>query len=195
MKEQKSFFGLYKTRGAAESSVLILKKNGFRQSDISLILPQLTGSQDFVHVQSSHYSDGALIGIGIGSLIGAVFTGLMGFGLIRMTGSEVLSHSGLAVSILTGLAVGGILGAIVGILFGVSIPEYKAKRYSGNFKEGGFLISVHVDNKSWAERARTLLESTGAKNIALLKELEGDKNSSRPRSPISVGGPQLNRVF
>jgi uncharacterized membrane protein len=75
---------------------------------------------------------------------------------------------------LAGIGVGGAVGGISGALIGYGIPEYEAKRYEGYIKDGGILISVHVDNSEWAEKAKSLLEATGAKDVAVTSELIGE---------------------
>ena len=56
--------------------------------------------------------------------------------------------------------------ASVGALVGMGIPEYEAKRYEGRIIKGGILLSVHSDNSEWTSKAKTILEETGAEDIA-----------------------------
>jgi hypothetical protein len=49
-------------------------------------------------------------------------------------------------------------------LIGLGIPEFEAKRYEGMIKEGRISMSVHCDNSEWRDRAKMLLERTGAQN-------------------------------
>src|SRR5712692_2200848 len=64
----------------------------------------------------------------------------------------------------TGGVLGGALGWMVGMgaLIGFGIPEYEAKRYEGKLKEGNLLISVHTDDSTERERAKTIFEEAGA---------------------------------
>jgi len=48
----------------------------------------------------------------------------------------------------------------------MGIPEYEAKRYEGRIKEGGVLLSVHCATSEDISRAKNLLKSTGAEDIA-----------------------------
>ena len=63
---------------------------------------------------------------------------------------------------------------IVGALTGLGMPEYEAKRYEGRIKEGGILLSVHCDSSDWVDRAKRILETTGAHDIASSSEAEAD---------------------
>jgi hypothetical protein len=40
----------------------------------------------------------------------------------------------------------------------MGIPEYEAKRYEGKVQEGNLLISVHVNDRTERERAKTIFE-------------------------------------
>ncbi len=63
----------------------------------------------------------------------------------------------------------------------MGIPEYEAKRYEGRVKSGGILLSVHSDNSDWTNRAKKILEQTGAEDISSTGETKGDmQNSDRP---------------
>ena len=67
---------------------------------------------------------------------------------------------------LAGAGAGGALGGLVGALVGMGIPEYEAKRYEGKVKDGGILLSVHCDDSEWVNRAKSILEQTGAQDVS-----------------------------
>lgn len=75
---------------------------------------------------------------------------------------------------LAGAGVGGAVGGIAGTLIGMGIPEYEAKRYEGRVKSGGILLSVHSDNSDWTKKAKNILESTGAQDVASTGEASAD---------------------
>ena len=61
----------------------------------------------------------------------------------------------------------------------MGIPEYEAKRYEGFVKDGGILLSVHVDDSDWAKKAKDILESSGARDIATASEKDvSDKDKT-----------------
>jgi hypothetical protein len=49
-----------------------------------------------------------------------------------------------------------------GGLVGLDLPEHEAKRYQGRIKEGGILLCVHSDDSERTDRAKKILELTGA---------------------------------
>jgi len=54
----------------------------------------------------------------------------------------------------------------MGALIGMGIPEHKAKQFEGRLNEGGILVSAHCDTSEEMDRARNILEETGAEDIA-----------------------------
>lgn len=66
------------------------------------------------------------------------------------------------------------MGGMVGGLVGMGSPEYEAKRYDGRLKSGGFLVSIHCDDKVWVQKAREVLVVTGAEVISAGPEAKGD---------------------
>lgn len=170
----KAIFGIYKSKIAAEDGVSALKNNGFRMSDISVLLPKESGSQEFVHTKGSKAPEGASAGAGTGAVLGGVFGLLVGAGALAIPGFGPFIAAGPIMAALAGIGVGGTVGILGGALVGYGIPEYEAKRYEGRIKEGGVLLSVHVDDSDWATKAKRTLESTGAEDIAMSTELQGD---------------------
>jgi hypothetical protein len=67
------------------------------------------------------------------------------------------------------------VGGIAGALIGLGIPEYEAKRYEGQVKDGGILLSVHSDDSDWTKRAKDILKRTGAQDIASTGEAAVDE--------------------
>ena len=86
MAEQKAVFGIYRSRGAADNGVETLKNNGFRMSDISVLLPQESGSQDVIHSKESKAPEGAATGAGAGAVLGGALGLLAGIGALAIPG-------------------------------------------------------------------------------------------------------------
>ena len=78
------------------------------------------------------------------------------------------------------------MGGIVGALVGMGIPEFEAKRYEGEVKKGGILLSVHCDNSEWTSRAKKVLEQTGAHDISSAGEAGADFNKSDRPVPKAI---------
>ncbi|MBC7743015.1 MAG: DUF3341 domain-containing protein [Bdellovibrionaceae bacterium] len=180
-KNNKAVFGIFKTRGEVESAVTMLKSNGFRTSDVSCLLPEEGYAQDLVTTKSTKAPEGAATGAGTGVVIGGALGLLVGIGAIAIPGIGPFIAAGPIMAALAGMGVGGTVGVVSGALIGYGIPEYEAKRYEGFVKDGGILLSVHVDDSAWAAKAKNILETTGAKDIATSNELESDWEAFTPR--------------
>lgn len=165
-KKGKAVLGIFKTRAAVEIAVDALKMDGFSNSDISVLVPQYGGSQDFVHVKGTKAPEAAATGAGGGAVIGGTLGLLVGVGALAVPGLGPLIAAGPIMAALAGAGVGGAIGGVGGALIGMGIPEYEAKRYEGIVKNGGILLSVHADNEQEVEKAKVCLERTDASDIA-----------------------------
>jgi hypothetical protein len=167
-------YGIYPSRIAVEKAVEHLKLNGFRNSDVSVLLSSANSPKDFAHQNSTKSPEGATAGIVSGATIGGVLGWLAGIGSLAIPGVGPFIAAGPIMAALAGVSVGGTVGGFTGALIGYGIPEYEATRYVGRIKDGGILLSVHADNKEWAEKAYSLLEDTGAEDICEKTETPSD---------------------
>jgi hypothetical protein len=103
-------------------------------------------------------------------VIGGTIGVLAGVGILAIPGLGPFIAAGPIMVGLAGLGVGGAVGGLVGALIGMGIPEYEAKRYEGHVKNGGNLLSVHCDTSDQIKRAKDLLKSSGALDIASTSE-------------------------
>src|SRR5438094_676431 len=62
-------FGIYPNRTSVESAVDALKTAEFRNSDISVLFPENTGTKDFAHEKNTKAPEGATTGAGTGALL------------------------------------------------------------------------------------------------------------------------------
>jgi hypothetical protein len=183
-------FGIYRDRLAAESGVDTLIEHGFRREDISALLPDNTGTKDFVHEKGTKAPEGATTGAGAGVVVGGTLGLLVGIGALAIPGLGPFIAAGPIMATLAGAGGGGVVGGIIGALVGMGIPEYEAKRYEGMVREGGVLISVHCDDSDWVKRAKDILQRTGATDISSASEAGADYGESkRPR--VRQGGGAL----
>jgi hypothetical protein len=183
-------FGIYRTRAEAEQGVEALLAQGFRNEDISVLLPENLGTKDFAHEKHTTAPEGTTTGAGTGAVVGGVLGLLAGIGAIAIPGIGPFIAAGPIMGALAGIGTGGVVGGIIGALVGMGIPEYEAKRYEGLVKEGGILLSVHCDNSDWVKRAKDVLERTGAHDISSTGEAGADyAESDKPR--VRHGGGSL----
>jgi hypothetical protein len=166
-------FGIYKSGENAERAVDTLIAAGFPSSDISVLLPDTRSTKDFAHEKDTKAPEGATAGVTAGGVIGGTLGVLAGVGALAIPGLGPFIAAGPIMAGLAGLGVGGALGGLVGALVGMGIPEYEAKRYEGQVKNGGTLLSVHCDTSDQVSRAKDLLKSSGATDIASSGESAG----------------------
>jgi len=163
--------GIYATRVAAENAADSLIQAGFPASDISVLLPEsLGGPGNMGTEKATKAPEGTALGVTAGGVIGGTLGVLAGVGLLAIPGLGPFIAAGPIMAGLAGLGVGGALGGVTGALIGMGIPEFEAKRYEGRLLKGGILLSVHCDTGEEIERARTVLEATGAEDVSATQE-------------------------
>lgn len=168
-------YGVYPDRATFESGLEALRAANFRNSDISAILPDRDRTtKDLAHEINSKAPEGIATGAGTGAAIGGVLGWLIGVGAIAIPGVGPLIAAGPIVAALAGAGAAGATGGLVGGLIGAGIPEIEAKRYAGRIREGGYLISVHCDDRDWAKRAEEILEATGGREVVKTTEAPAD---------------------
>lgn len=168
---RKVVFGIFQTKTNLENCINDLKLQGFRPEDVSVLLPE-KDAKTIGHEKATKAPEGAAIGGGTGAVLGGALGWLVGAGAIAAAPAlGPLIAAGPILSALTGLGVGGAVGGIAGALAGVGFPEYEAKRYEKYVKEGGILLSVHVDDNEWEDKAKNILEAAGAKDISSSSEV------------------------
>jgi hypothetical protein len=176
-------FGIYRTQAEIEYAVDLLRAEGFRNTDISVLLPENKGTKDFAVRKSTKAPEGTATGATTGALVGGTLGWLAGIGALAVPGVGPLIAAGPVLAALTGVGVGGAIGGFGGALVGMGIPEYEAKRYEGRIKEGGILLSVHCDDSSWTKKAKDVLDGTGATDIASTGEASADWQSTDKPMP------------
>ncbi len=182
-------FGIYRNRVEAEEGVETLLDEGFRNEDISALLPENLGTKDFAHEKHTKAPEGLSTGAGTGAVVGGVLGLLAGVGALAIPGLGPFIAAGPIMGALGGIGGGGVIGGLIGALVGMGIPEYEAKRYEGLVRDGGVLISVHCDNSDWVKRAKELMKRTGAQDVASSGEAGADyAESEKPQVRYGGGG-------
>jgi hypothetical protein len=172
-------FGIYPSAAHAETAVDALIAAGYPSTAISVLLPDTPSTKEFAHQKDTKAPEGTTAGVTAGGVIGGTLGVLAGIGALAIPGVGPLIAAGPIMAGLAGLGVGGAVGGLVGALVGMGIPEYEAKRYEGQVKGGGTLLSVHCDTSDQVSRAKDLLKGTGAMDIASTGEASGVKTTSR----------------
>ncbi len=151
-----------------------LKAAGFSDNDISVLLPDKTGTRDFAHEKHTKAPEGATAGAGAGGVVGGTLGLLAGIGFLAIPGVGPLIAAGPIMAALSGLAVGATVGGIAGALVGMGIPEIEAKRYEGKIAGGNILISAHAENSGEVSRAKDIFKACNATDISSSSEASPD---------------------
>ena len=168
-------YGMYPDRVSFDRALDALRAAEFRNSDISVILPDRDSTtRDLAAEIHSKAPEGIATGAGTGAAVGGVLGWLIGVGALVIPGVGPLVAAGPIVAALAGAGAAGATGGLVGGLIGAGIPEIEAKRYAGRIREGGYLISVHCDDRDWAKRAEEILEATGGRDVVKAAEATAD---------------------
>lgn len=169
-----SVFGILNDRNSLERAVDQLKSAGYRNDDISALLPDKSSTRDFAHEKNTKAPEGAAAGAGTGAVLGGTLGWLVGIGSLAIPGVGAFVAAGPIMAALAGAGIGGAVGGVSGALIGMGMPEFEAKRYENKLHGGGFLLSVHADDGEWAKRAKEILKNCGAEDIS---------SSGEPRAP------------
>jgi hypothetical protein len=63
-------FGIYRDRAGVEAAVDMLRQEGFRNTDISVLFPHNDGTKDFATEKNTKAPEGTAAGAGTGAVIG-----------------------------------------------------------------------------------------------------------------------------
>jgi hypothetical protein len=110
---------------ASEAASVVdgLKAAAFSNSDISVLMPDRSGTKDFAVDNSTKAPEGAATGAGTGAVLGGGLGWLAGIGALAIPGLGPLIAAGPIMAALAGVAVGGTVGGLTGALVGMGIPE------------------------------------------------------------------------
>jgi hypothetical protein len=172
-------FGIFSTPANAEIAVDKLVASGYMEEDVSVLMADTDATREFAHEKNTKAPEGTAVGATTGGVIGGALGLLAGVGSFAIPGIGPLIAAGPIVAGLAGLGAGGVVGGVVGALVGMGIPEYEAKRYEGHVKNGGVLLSVHCDTAGEITRAKEILKSLGAQDIASTGEASVDTRESK----------------
>ena len=139
---------------------------GFSNDDISVLLPDKSGTKDFALEKDTKTPEGAAIGGAAGLGLGTMLGMLAGIGSLAIPGVGPLIAAGPIMGALSGAAVGVDTGSLTGALVGLGIPEFEAKQYEGKIKGGSALISVHTESSEARSWVKEIFEHTHAKDIS-----------------------------
>jgi len=186
MAKNKAVFGIYSSRSRAEAAVGSIRDAGFAATDVAILMPETLSNREVGTEKATKGPEGTTAGATSGAVIGGVLGWLVGIGSLAIPGLGPFIAAGPIVAALAGVGVGGAVGGLTGGLIGLGIPEYEAKRYEGRLTQGGVLLSVHCDTSQEIDRAKAILEATGAEDISSTTESSvPDKDKDRSRGAVT----------
>jgi hypothetical protein len=152
-KKRSTVVGVFDTRAQAQLAVDDLRRAGFKDSQIAMVMHRNDQSRtevsDLDAAKAAQVSgeskagEGAAIGAGTGAVLG----GVMGVATALIPGvGPVLSVGTLAATIF-GVAAGAAGGGVVGALIGLDFPEEEARFYERELKAGRVLVGVKADER------------------------------------------------
>jgi len=107
----KAVIGIVDSRAATETIVNRLRVAGFSGDNISVLMPDKSGTKDFAHEHATKAPEGTTVGVGVGGLAGGTVGFLAGIGALAIPGIGPLVAAGPIMAALSGAAVGGAVGS------------------------------------------------------------------------------------
>lgn len=161
---------LVPTESHADRVIDSLRSGGFTSNDISILMPDQSGTRDLGVKKETKAPEGASTGAGTGALLGGALGWLAGIGALAIPGVGPFVAAGPIMAALSGAAIGATTGGVTGGLIGMGIPEMEAKQYESKLREGNILISVHTEDGDEAKRAEELLKAANAHDVKRVSE-------------------------
>ncbi len=155
----------FKTGTAARTTLSNLEAKGFTEKQISVVATDDSIGQSFNIEKNNKAPEGGAIGASTGGILCAIAAGLAATGTILIPGVNLVVF-GTAIAAAAGAGVGAAAGGLTGALIGLSIPEYEAKRYEDEIKNGAVLIVVEAESSERADLAKEIFEQVDAHNVS-----------------------------
>jgi hypothetical protein len=158
--------GLFDTRDAATQAIEALRREGYGDAEIGLLMRDDIQSE--LDVERREKKEGMGESAAVGAFGGGVIGGLSGLA-IGLTGFIIPGFgpalvAGSLAGLVGGAAVGAATGGIVGSLIELGVPHGQAHLYQTGVEGGAVLMSVKVPAGD-AAAVRALLEKHGLRDV------------------------------
>ncbi|MDD5350510.1 MAG: hypothetical protein PHQ12_09900 [Chthoniobacteraceae bacterium] len=183
---KRSIFALFSERAAVENVIEQLKASGIAPEGISVLFAESPGAEP-----STKAPEGTATGGTAGFVLGGILGWLAGIGSLAIPGLGPFIAAGPIMAALSGAAVGAAIGGIAGALVGMGIPEYEARHYEAQLREGKLLLSVHTEGGEPVEHVLAILRASKAEEIATSGEAGAPLSSQPPVIPPKNEPPDL----
>jgi uncharacterized membrane protein len=161
----KTVVGSFDGYESAQKVAQILKDNGFRDEEISVVASNVAGAHRPHELASdaeapSNTATGAVTGGLLGGAVGLVAN----LAAVAVPGLGAIVAAGPLVVALTGAGAGAVAGGLIGALTGEGIPEEHASYYAEAVRRGGAIVTVRAD-EARADRAAEFMLMNGGIDI------------------------------
>jgi len=161
----KTVVGSFDGYATAQRVAQILKDNGFRDAEISVVARDVAGLPGQRGLASddeapSNTTTGAVTGGLVGGAVGLVAN----LAAVAIPGLGAIVAAGPLVVALTGASAGAVAGGLIGALTGEGIPEERATYYAEAVRRGGAIITVRAEDTR-ADRAAEVMMMNGGIDI------------------------------
>ena len=146
-------FGIYPNRASVDSAVDALKAAQFRNTDISVLFPDNSGSKDFAHEKNTKAPEARPPARELRAVLGGGLGWLVGIGALAIPGVGPFIAAGPIMAALAGAGVGGAVGGLTGALIGYGNPGIRSqalRRPRERWRDSvvGSLRRLRVDQES-----------------------------------------------
>jgi len=149
--------GAFADDRAAERAVVELRRAGFRQDQIGVIVRDRSAEAK-PHVNADV---GPETGAAVGAVTGGVAGGLLGVAVaLTLPGVGTALAAGILAGLLGGATLGITSGGLVGGLIGMGLSEEEARHYEREFLLGRTLVTVQPESRE--AEATAILTRCGA---------------------------------
>jgi hypothetical protein len=170
MSQARHVFAGFKTGQGARHAASRLEAEGIPREQISVMMSD-DARRHFATVEHhTRAAEGAAAGGVLGGVLGSLIAGLTTIAAVAAPGIGLIA-AGPIVALLAGAGAGAAAGGTLGGLIGLGLSEHELKHYSDIVAAEGVLVIVTTQDKATSERARRILDGSGA---ITLKSVRGE---------------------
>jgi hypothetical protein len=173
-QKTKSVLGIYPTRAGVEIAVEAFRDAGFRNADISLVLPEKMSTEDAVTQRATKTTEAA----GSDDAEVAALSGPLGWldeiGPATISGGSTFLVAGPIAQTLDDVAAECAPMELAAALIGIGVPECETEEYADKVLEGRALLSIRCDHAEEVVAARKLHGDVGGTDVFATGNTERD---------------------
>jgi len=185
-------FGIFPDRMGIETVVSTLKREGFSNSDVSVIFRENRGAWGQPRPLNTVAAAAArATSLTMGSCYGAL-RWLAGLSPVTIPGKGTFVAVGPVRAAIETNNTGGFHGPLAGSLIRMGVPEYKAKRYEDWLENRWFLLSVQFTDPQRMIKLKRILSATLAEDVVFTHDPTGSFPNFDTGETITTG-PEIYR--